>query len=194
MKPETGRQQKARSTRTKIFLTAVELFAQNAYENVTVQDICGKAEVSVGAFYHHFPNKESLINEGYRMFDLQVEEKWQQGHPDDPLQAIRLLVELQLEAMEEMGVPAAAQYFKNQLTTEEKYILNPERFFYNTILIAVQAVIATGQMQGDAHGLTEDILSISRGVIYDWCLHEGSYKLKEKGNRALEMVLSYYRV
>lgn len=49
MKPLTKRQQQALATKQKIFKCAVSLFAQKAYENVTVNDICQQAQVSVGA-------------------------------------------------------------------------------------------------------------------------------------------------
>jgi len=45
------------------------------------------------------------------------------------LDAIRFLISEQAASMERMGVPAALQYFKNQLSCSEKYILNPDRFF-----------------------------------------------------------------
>ena len=87
MRELTNRQKQAVETKQKIFYCAVSLFAQKSYENVTVQDICDKAEVSVGAFYHHFKSKENIINEGYRLFDQQSENIWEQGHPKEPLAA-----------------------------------------------------------------------------------------------------------
>ena len=70
MKPQTNRQRQAIATKHKIFSCAVSLFAEKSYENVTVQDICDKAEVSVGAFYHHFKSKENILDEGYRLFEM----------------------------------------------------------------------------------------------------------------------------
>lgn len=192
MKPQTNRQRQAYETKQKLFAGALQLFAVKAYEDVTVQDICAQSQVSVGAFYHHYKNKESILNEGYRLFDDDLEGKWNQGHPDDQLAAICFLVEGQLESMEIMGPLAAAQYFKNQLSNKEKYILDPSRFFYRAIRQAVEAETAGGRLAGDAYIIVEDILSVSRGIIYDWCLHEGTYSLTAKGRRGLDMVLDYY--
>ncbi|SHO48353.1 TetR/AcrR family transcriptional regulator [Anaerocolumna xylanovorans] len=192
MKPQTKRKKQAIETKEKIFNCAVALFAQNSYENITVGDICRGAQVSVGAFYHHFKNKESILNEGYHLFDLQLEETWSQHHPANELEAIRFLVAYQMQSMQQMGSLASSQYFKNQLTNEEKYILNKERFFYKTIYEMVQRSVNGGSLFGDAYIITEDILSTCRGIIYDWCLHEGSYDLSEKGRRTLDMVLNHY--
>lgn len=193
MKPETNRQKQALATKQKIFSCAVELFAQKSYENVTVQDICNMAEVSVGAFYHHFKSKENILDEGYRLFDRQSEQAWNQGHPDSALEAISFLIKKQAQSMEEMGAMAALQYFKHQLSSNEKYILNKERFFYQTIFHAVEDGTAAGALHGDPEVITEDILGITRGLIYDWCLHEGAYALEVRSQRALDMILKYYQ-
>lgn len=193
MKPQTNRQKQALATKQKIFSCALSLFAQKSYESITVQDICNEAEVSVGAFYHHFQSKDNILDEGYRLFDQQSEEAWNQGHPDEPLEAIRFLIMEQAHSMENMGAMAALQYFKHQLSSNEKYILNPDRFFYQTILHAVEAETETGTLHGDSTAITEDILGVSRGLIYDWCLHEGSYTLSERSQRILDMIISYYK-
>lgn len=193
MKTQTSRQMQALATKQKIFSCAVSLFAQKTYENVTVQDICSEAEVSVGAFYHHFKSKENILDEGYRLFDQRSEEAWNSGHPDSPLEAIQFLISVQARSMEGMGPPAVLQYFKNQLSCSEKYILNPDRFFYKAIRQSVEDGIAAGLLAGDSTEITEDILGITRGMIYDWCLHAGTYHLPERSRRMVDMVMQYYK-
>lgn len=188
----TNRQKQAIATKQKIFHCAVSLFAQKSYENVTVQDICEEAEVSVGAFYHHFKSKENIINDGYRLFDQQSETVWEQAHPEEPLEQIRFLIAEQANSMEQMGAMAALQYFKNQLSCAEKYILDPERFFNKTVCLAVGHAISNNTLRGEKKDITEDILGLSRGIIYDWCLHGGAYSLLDKEQRMLEMVFQHY--
>lgn len=194
MEQMTNRQKKALETKEKIFACAVRLFAEKAYENVTVQDICTSAEVSVGAFYHHFKSKESILDEGYRLFDLQSEEQWNRSPRKEGKAAVCFLVECQASSMEKHGVPAALQYFKNQLSCQEKYILNPDRFFYKKIKESVIYEIQAEALDGNAHEITEDILAGTRGIIYDWCLHEGSYDLREKLLHIVDMVFFYYSI
>lgn len=189
----TNRQKQAAATKQRIFRCAVDLFAQKSYENVTIQDICGKAEVSVGAFYHHFGSKEHIINEGYRLFDQQSEEKWELGHPAGPLEQIQFLIGEQAHSMEEMGARASLQYFKNQLSCAEKYILDPERFFNKTIRQAIKAAVSRRILEGEPEEIAEDILGLSRGIIYDWCLHEGAYSLWEREQKTLGMVFQQYK-
>ncbi len=188
----TNRQIQAAATKQRIFDHAVNLFASNAYEKISVSDICKSAGVSVGAFYHHYKNKESILSEGYHLFDEALEQKWNEQRPIVGLQGIEFLVFEQMRSMQDMGSAAAAQYFKNQLTAEEKYILNKERFFYRTVADCLQKEINVGHLCGESHGIADDILCLCRGTIYDWCLHGGQYSLIEQGKKVLEMVFAYY--
>jgi AcrR family transcriptional regulator len=54
-------QSRALDTRNSILSTAQELFSKNGYDATSVAEICQKAKVSKGAFYHHFPSKQDLF-------------------------------------------------------------------------------------------------------------------------------------
>lgn len=189
----TSRQLQAAATRQKIFNHAIRLFSANPYEKISVSDICASAGVSIGAFYHHFKNKESILSEGYRLFDESLEQKWNDQRPNVGNQGIHFLVHEQMLSMQAMGAAAAAQYFKNQLTAMDKYILNKERFFYKAVVDCLQEEINMGRLHSDAYTIADDILCLCRGTIYDWCLHDGKYDLISQGKKVLEMVLTFYR-
>lgn len=50
-------------TRTNIMNAAVHQFALNGFNSASISDICNEANVSKGAFYHHFPSKQNLFLE-----------------------------------------------------------------------------------------------------------------------------------
>jgi AcrR family transcriptional regulator len=54
-------QKRSEETRRGIMDAAVQLFSRTGYEAASVNDICGSAGVSKGAFYHHFPSKQQLF-------------------------------------------------------------------------------------------------------------------------------------
>ena len=60
------RKEQAMRTRMSLLNAALLLFQERGVTNVKVTDICEEAGVSVGAFYHHFPSKEDLIERSYQ--------------------------------------------------------------------------------------------------------------------------------
>ncbi|MBK8417783.1 TetR/AcrR family transcriptional regulator [Candidatus Villigracilis saccharophilus] len=54
-------QQRSEETRSKIISSAIKLFSTRGYNTASVDDICKDAEISKGAFYHHFESKQALF-------------------------------------------------------------------------------------------------------------------------------------
>lgn len=188
----TPRQKQSIETKDKIYCCAVNLFAKMSYEKVKISDICKAANVSIGAFYHHFQSKESIINEAFNALDEKLKEELDSYTQKSTFETIRFLMSTQLSMLKNDSSILATQFFKNQLSNEEKYILNKNRFFYKTLLKVVQTSINNNEFRGSAEEITDTLLRISRGTIYDWCLHEGSYELLKQGLKDIEMVIFYY--
>ena len=56
-------QQRGEETRSNILTAATECFAQHGYDATGVNEICQRAGVTKGAFYHHFPSKQAVFTE-----------------------------------------------------------------------------------------------------------------------------------
>ncbi len=54
-------QQRSAETRSKIISSAIKLFSTRGFNAASVDDICKDAEISKGAFYHHFESKQALF-------------------------------------------------------------------------------------------------------------------------------------
>ncbi|MFQ9447560.1 MAG: TetR/AcrR family transcriptional regulator [Christensenellales bacterium] len=59
------RQIQGQNSRDKLLDVATRLFHENGYQAVTVNDICEAAQLTKGAFYHHFDSKETLYQHLY---------------------------------------------------------------------------------------------------------------------------------
>lgn len=193
MKKMTLRQRQAIETKTKIFTTAMDLFSKKTYESVTVQDICTAAGVSVGAYYHHFKSKNDIIDVGYLLFDQQTEEQFSEQSFDSTFQAVHFLIASQSTSISSLGVIGCTQFYKQQLACENKYIINKDRFFYQSLYANIVKAIENEEIIGNAEEITNEILSATRGLIYDWCLHDGSFSLPKKAEKMLLIIWTYYK-
>jgi AcrR family transcriptional regulator len=54
-------QRRAEETRARIMQAGLECFAQNGYDAAGVAEICRRAGVTKGGFYHHFSSKQALF-------------------------------------------------------------------------------------------------------------------------------------
>ena len=54
------RRLQAHETEQAILRAAMELSREQTFDKVSVRDICQKAGITTGAFYHHFSSKEQM--------------------------------------------------------------------------------------------------------------------------------------
>jgi AcrR family transcriptional regulator len=52
---------KAPDTRTRLVLTAMQLFWEKGYGSTSIADVLQKADVNSGSLYHFFPGKQDLL-------------------------------------------------------------------------------------------------------------------------------------
>jgi AcrR family transcriptional regulator len=57
------REEKAERSRRHVLDAALQLFSHQGYRATSVREIADAAKVSIGAVYHHFPDKESIFRE-----------------------------------------------------------------------------------------------------------------------------------
>lgn len=99
-----------------ILQTALQLFSERGYFNTSVQDIRKQADVSTGAIYHHFKNKEDLAKSLYLSLLYRMQDEIQQimlQHADCQSrhrQIVRWLFQLATEEPQTMQFILAAKH------------------------------------------------------------------------------------
>ncbi|MGI5246290.1 TetR/AcrR family transcriptional regulator [Dactylosporangium sp. CA-139066] len=61
METTTLRERKKAQTRTSLWRTAISLFVEHGYDNVSITQIAAAADVSKMTFFNYFPSKEELV-------------------------------------------------------------------------------------------------------------------------------------
>lgn len=56
----------------EIFSSAVDLFSKRGYENVSMRDIAEANGMRSASLYNHFPSKESLVDQMYMFYEVNV--------------------------------------------------------------------------------------------------------------------------
>lgn len=195
MKNLTERQKQAIQTKLKITEIATDLFKKKGFDSVKIQDICEAANISVGAFYHHFKSKSEIINTGHKQVDLLIHEKLQSREFTTSLSRISGLLEEASDILTALGWPFVGEVYKTLISSPSKYTLSEERFVYQEFKMDIADAIAKGELSPNvsADYLANIMMRTFRGVIFDWCLHEGKYLLKEQLLADFDLIIANYK-
>ena len=158
--------EKSNRSRLRLMHAALDLFVEHGYQEVTVNDICNKAGLTKGAFYHHFSGKESL----YRQLLVPSLDEYIQAHftmseTDSTREKLQNLARSVFEVSKSMGRNLMAQDFIRMLSCQSSDIYKTDRV-YTRIL---SQIISTGMERGE---IRTD-LDLHNNIMLFACLMSG---------------------
>ncbi|HBC93308.1 MAG TPA: TetR/AcrR family transcriptional regulator [Pelotomaculum sp.] len=175
----TSRAKQAEITKNKIYECGVKLIRKHGFDQVTVEQIAKEAGVSVGTYYYYFASKYELFREIFkRADDYFVTDVAGQLKADDCKGQI---VEY-FEKYVDLNYADGIEMIKKLYTSENKMFLTKGRAM-QTIL---QSIIEEWQVKAQipkhksAAEITRMLFIVARGVVFDWCLHDGETDLKNE--------------
>ena len=162
-----GRQwEKAHNSKIKLMHAAHDLFVERGYTDVSVNDICEKAQLTKGAFYHHFSGKEAL----YRQLLVPNLDDYIQAHitnesDSSPLARLRQLAGCVFDVSKSMGRELTAQDFIRMLSCQASDIYGTDRLYTRLLSEALQ--------DGLDHGKIQTGLDLEGNIMLFACLMSG---------------------
>ena len=196
-KSATKRTLRAQGTRRTIFDNAVELFARYGYEKVTVDDIAARSGVSKGAFYHHFPTKESILVEQFDKIDDAYDAAFEAADPDlSAGEQLQLLVDTMTDYCTRVcGIQVIRTVYAAQIAGSDAtpILHNKNRRIYHYLRAIVDRGVDGGEFTSglEREALVELLMRACRSLVYDWCLYEGRMDLVEEGRRFFPLVYGW---
>lgn len=182
-------------TKKKIVSAAWKLFYEQGYDDTTVDDIIRESATSKGSFYHYFEGKDALLSTLSLLFDEKYEELMETMDP--AIDSFDKLLQLNLElfTMIENTVPLEllARMYSTQLITKgDKHLLDRNRTYYKVLRQITLEGQERGELRSDmsVNEMTKLYALCERALLYDWCICEGDYSLK---NYARDMMPRFLR-
>jgi AcrR family transcriptional regulator len=183
-------------TRTLLYSIAVSLMEKQGYANTTIEEIASKAGVSIGTFYHYFKSKEDVFFEIFRKADEYFEstvapamndaDRSGTPVPDQIITYFRYYAHYNLNR----GFSNITQLYN----TKNKIFIKKGRFMQELL----KKIIARGQERGQLSNemtpedAVEYLFIVARGVVYDWCIHEGHYDLEQRIESTMRTLLRIF--
>ncbi len=182
------------NTKSKIVSAAWSLFYDNGYEATTIDEIIKKSGTSKGSFYHYFENKDALIGSLAYLFDEKYEELEEKISPEQNAIETLLFLNRELFDMIENAIDlelVKRLYSTQLLTKNQKQLVDHNRVYYKLL----RKIVVSGQKKGeigDMQSVNEIVKYYAfceRAMIYDWCLCNGDYSLKNSAANLLPFLL-----
>ena len=189
-------QSRSDETRARILAAAVECFTRSGYDATGVAEICAHAGVSKGAFYHHFPSKQTAF---LALMDLWLNDV------DEPLRAARVLGETVPQqlvglarivepvfAVAQGQVPMFLEFWRQAAKEPEVWqaTIEPYRRFRAGFAELVKAGVADGTL----HPVDPDlaalmIVSLGVGLVVQGALDPTGEDWGQAAAQALKLLL-----
>jgi len=189
-------QPRSDETHARILAAAAECFTRAGYDATGVAEVCARAGVSKGAFYHHFPSKQAVF--------LALVEQWLQG-VDAPVRAARTAgetVEQQLAGLAQIVAPVFAlaqgqipmflEFWRQAAKEPEVWqaTIEPYHRFRAAFAALVSEGIADGSLRpGDPDLAALVIVSLGVGLVVQGALDPAGEDWGQAAERSLRLLL-----
>jgi TetR/AcrR family transcriptional regulator, fatty acid metabolism regulator protein len=176
-------------TRKKIFDAAIDLIKTNGFDNVKIEQICKKANVSVGLFYNYFKSKDDIIIEQFSKVDNFYEELADRLYGKKGMNKLLGFVRLHLRLVPPfLGRDLLRNVFRSLIMTDQssEKMIDRRRFVYGFILETVKEAQALNELPKiSSKEIAEDILILLRGLIYNMLLYKPNFNAENAGFRII---------
>jgi len=188
-------------TKNTILKVSLSLFTQNGYDATSVAEICRQAQISKGAFYHHFPSKQDLflalmtswLNEVSDGFKASIE-----SSENIPL-AIEHIADQSQSLYDALqgGFPILLEFWRQANNDPEVWeqAIAPYRRFLRFFAKAIQAGIQAGDFDEslDADCSARILMAVAMGLLLQASFdpeYEGWHEVTQAG---IQLVLKSMR-
>lgn len=196
MREKITRKEQAVNTKNKLVDTALKLFRDKGFDNVTINEICKEADVTTGAFYHHISSKAGVIVEAYSEYDEFFKEVVKSVDASKPyVDQIVDCLDYQVKYTEDLGVISTAVIYKIQISESNEFFLSKNRAIYSHINNLVKKAQENKELISDVSSeeITSELLIVIRGTVYNWCQSNNGYSLLDMERKIAKNYLKSYK-
>ena len=183
-------EQKQNEKRKEILMKLLPVLETKTLDELSVEDICKIADISVGSFYHYFEKKSDILVALFTRTDIYMEENaFPKMTSDNELENIRIFASEWIKFNESDG-PERSKMITSIDVTDRSM-----RGDTRSPIKVLTEQIARGQKKGIicdslSPEMTATMFMIGlRGLGLDWTRRGGSYSMVEYGKPYVDMLI-----
>jgi TetR/AcrR family transcriptional regulator, cholesterol catabolism regulator len=183
------------ATRAEMMNVALHLFSEQGYHGTTVQAIVQRANVTKGAFYYHFENKEDLLRQIHAEYATQLLNSARDVSATDlePVDQLRMLIRNAVILFAKYRLHVAVFYQEFRFLSGGPYAaIRRMHDDEEAILLEIVArAKAAGQLRSDID--TKLLVFAISGItawIYQWYQPNGPMAIEDIADGLADIILS----
>ena len=182
-------------SRQAIIDAAVAIITRDGADAMTVRSVCDEADVSIGTFYHYFQNKDDLMMVFIR--DTSFSEPPLSCHQEDVADRITELYMRLIDRYRSLGPEFMKSFYTTGNTALSAYMGQVNGGFADgTVMALCEQELTEAKEAGylpdsvDPHTASEDVCTIIKGCVFEWCLCDGQTDIEAMLRRILSRYFS----
>ncbi|WP_312700271.1 TetR/AcrR family transcriptional regulator [Sedimentibacter sp.] len=178
----------AQKTKDKIYKTSIKLFMSRGFDNVSIQDIANSANISVGSFYNYYKSKLDVLYQNYMFADMKFTEFVNNGVEGN---TVKDKIKNYMLFYIDFVTSEPYDFTKLLYNNGNKLFLKKGRAMQMLLVPIIDEGINNGEITDEMNSeeIVEFIFQSMRGLIFHWCLHDGSFDLHERADKYLELII-----
>ena len=175
----------------KIVRTAIKLFNEKGYENVSVSEICKKTGIYRSSFYNVFSCKEDILiaihKDTTRRIDISATALLE---AENDFERLWVLSEQFLKVYMDLGYGSSSYIFVMELAENYDIVdtIQNDLFKWHKLIESSQKQ-GLIRNQSDAKELQRQIVYLGLFNLYEWCRSKGQMDMRMGCRRSLETLL-----
>jgi len=167
----------------------VKLMDEEGMKNVTIKDICENANISIGAFYHYFNSKDSVVDEMYKLMDeyFLYNKDSIAGHFTTKEDIIDFAAHFGL-FIEQWGYYANLLIIRSSIENLNKY---QQRKIYNVLkdIIMIGIEEKNFRLPIEIDDFTSTIFVTIRAYLFEWVKKGNDYPVRDNMVRHIKWLM-----
>lgn len=180
------------STRDLIRDTALDLFKEKGYENVTIMDICRKCEITKRTFYYHYESKAELLSGVVKYWGIQAERLLHTFASEEKnISILWQLMKVYCDNAVKYGPNIVKQVYILTIQNSQGVHFPQQMYLYDLAVQLLKKAQSAGEILNpkDPEEIVFILYHALRSLTISWASEDGSYDLIDEYKKSFDIIV-----
>ena len=180
------------STKDMIRDTAMDLFKDQGYDDVSIMDICKKCEITKRTFYYHYESKADLLSGVVKYWGIQAERLLHTfASEEKSINILWQLMKVYCDKAVQYGPNIVKQVYIITIQSSNDVHFPEQMYLYDIAVQLLKKAKNSGEITftADASEIAFILYHTLRSITISWASEDGKYDLINEYKRAFDKIV-----